>query len=150
MTGPLDIGEGLLFRGADWDFETIRRISDAAERIAVRELGLDVYPNQIEVITAEQMLDAYASSGMPLFYKHWSFGKHFAQHESVYRQGFGDLAYEIVINSNPCITYIMEENTATMQALVIAHAAYGHKRHPRLSRFRQGLHFRLRGTLRAP
>ena len=126
MTGPLDIGEGLLFRGADWDFETIRRISDAAERIAVRELGLDVYPNQIEVITAEQMLDAYASSGMPLFYKHWSFGKHFAQHESVYRQGFGDLAYEIVINSNPCVTYIMEENTATMQALVIAHAAYGH------------------------
>lgn len=126
MTVLRDIGEGLLFRGADWDFETIRRISDAVERIGVRELGLDVYPNQIEVITAEQMLDAYASSGMPLFYKHWSFGKHFAQHESVYRQGFGDLAYEIVINSNPCITYIMEENTATMQALVIAHAAYGH------------------------
>ncbi len=118
--------EGLLFRGADWDFETIRRINDAVERIAARELGLDCYPNQIEVITAEQMLDAYASSGMPLFYKHWSFGKHFAQHESIYRQGYGDLAYEIVINSNPCITYIMEENTATMQALVIAHASFGH------------------------
>ena len=27
---------------------------------------------------------------------------------------------------NPCITYIMEENTATMQTLVIAHAAFGH------------------------
>jgi stage V sporulation protein R len=36
------------------------------------------------------------------------------------------LAYEIVINSNPCIAYLMEENTMTMQALVIAHAAYGH------------------------
>lgn len=36
------------------------------------------------------------------------------------------LAYEIVINSNPCISYIMEENTATLQALVIAHAAFGH------------------------
>jgi len=123
---PSEQGEGLLFHGEDWDFGTLRRINDAVERIAVRELGLDFYPNQIEVITAEQMLDAYASSGMPLFYKHWSFGKHFAQHESVYRQGFGDLAYEIVINSNPCITYIMEENTATMQALVIAHASYGH------------------------
>ena len=126
MTRPSEIGEGLLFRGEDWDFDTLRRINEAIERVAVRELGLDFYPNQIEVITAEQMLDAYASSGMPLFYKHWSFGKHFAQHESVYRQGFGDLAYEIVINSNPCITYIMEENTATMQALVIAHASYGH------------------------
>jgi spore cortex formation protein SpoVR/YcgB (stage V sporulation) len=36
------------------------------------------------------------------------------------------LAYEIVINSNPCIAYLMEENTMTMQALVIAHASYGH------------------------
>jgi spore cortex formation protein SpoVR/YcgB (stage V sporulation) len=36
------------------------------------------------------------------------------------------LAYEIVINSNPCIAYLMEENTLPMQALVIAHAAYGH------------------------
>ena len=72
------------------------------------------------------MLDAYASTGMPLFYKHWSFGKHFAHHEAAYRQGLRGLAYEIVINSDPCISYIMEENTATMQALVIAHAAFGH------------------------
>jgi spore cortex formation protein SpoVR/YcgB (stage V sporulation) len=36
------------------------------------------------------------------------------------------LAYEIVINSNPCIAYLMEENTMTMQALVMAHACYGH------------------------
>ncbi|MCP8936976.1 SpoVR family protein [Alsobacter sp. SYSU M60028] len=126
MILKLDPGERLLYRGPDWDFTTLRRIHDAIEQVALKDMGLDVYPNQIEVITAEQMLDAYSSSGMPLFYKHWSFGKHFAQHETVYRQGLGDLAYEIVINSNPCITYIMEENTATMQALVIAHASFGH------------------------
>ena len=83
-------------------------------------------PNQIEVITAEQMLDAYSSVGMPLFYKHWSFGKHFAYQEASYRKGLMGLAYEIVINSSPCISYLMEENTATMQTLVIAHAAFGH------------------------
>ena len=115
-----------LFEGADWNFETIRRIHDAIEDIAIGELGLDVYPNQIEVITAEQMLDAYSSIGMPLFYKHWSFGKHFAQQEAFYRKGLMGLAYEIVINSSPCISYIMEENSATMQTLVIAHAAFGH------------------------
>ena len=97
-----------------------------ARRSRSSELGLDVYPNQIEVITAEQMLDAYSSIGMPLFYKHWSFGKHFTQHEALYRKGLRGLAYEIVINSSPCISYLMEENTATMQALVIAHAAFGH------------------------
>ncbi len=119
-------GGNLLFTGKDWDFSTIQRIHDAVEKIAIGELGLDVFPNQIEVITAEQMLDAYASTGMPLFYKHWSFGKRFAQHEAIYRMGLQGLAYEIVINSNPCISYIMEENSATMQTLVIAHAAFGH------------------------
>ncbi len=115
-----------LFEGADWEFSTIQRAYDAIEAVALGELGLDCYPNQIEVISTEQMLDAYSSIGMPLFYKHWSFGKHFARNEALYRAGMQGLAYEIVINSNPCISYIMEENTATMQTLVIAHAAFGH------------------------
>lgn len=118
--------QGLLFTGADWNFGTLRSIHDAAEEIALGELGLSVYPNRIEVITAEQMLDAYASNGMPLMYNHWSFGKRFMQHEGLYRKGLQGLAYEIVINSRPCISYLMEENSATMQALVISHAAFGH------------------------
>lgn len=115
-----------LFEGADWEFSTIQRCHDAIEKVAREELGLDIYPNQIEVIGTEQMLDAYSSIGMPLYYKHWSFGKHFARNEAMYRAGMQGLAYEIVINSNPCISYIMEENTALMQTLVIAHAAFGH------------------------
>ena len=75
----------LLYQGADWDFSVLQRVHDACETIALNELGLDVYPNQIEVITTEQMLDAYSSIGMPLFYKQWSFGKHFAHHEASYR-----------------------------------------------------------------
>ena len=90
------------------------------------ELGLTPYPSQIEVITSEQMLDAYSSVGLPLMYRHWSFGKRFARDELLYRAGMQSLAYEIVINSNPCIAYLMEENTMTMQALVIAHACFGH------------------------
>jgi stage V sporulation protein R len=116
----------LLFEGSNWDFAILQRIYDACEEIARSELGLDLYSNQIEVITAEQMLDAYSSMGMPLLYKHWSFGKHFARQETLYRKGVTGLAYEIVINSSPCICYLREENTATMQALVIAHAACGH------------------------
>jgi len=115
-----------LFTGPNWDFTALRQVYDAIERIAVDELGLDVYPVQIEVITSEQMLDAYASVGLPLMYRHWSFGKRFAFHETLYRKGLQGLAYEIVINSNPCICYIMEENSMTMQTLVMAHAAFGH------------------------
>ena len=117
---------GLLYSGAEWNFDILRRSYDAIERIALDELKLDVYANRIEVITSEQMLDVYTSHGMPLIYKHWSFGKRFVGHENAYRRGLMGLAYEVVINSDPCISYLMEENSATMRALVIAHAAFGH------------------------
>ena len=71
-------------------------------------------------------MDAYASVGMPVNYRHWSYGKEFIANEKNYKRGQMGLAYEIVINSDPCISYLMEENTTAMQALVIAHAAYGH------------------------
>ena len=116
----------LLYSGADWTFEAIKRVYEAIEELAAAELDLELYPTQIEVITSEQMLDAYSSVGMPLMYRHWSFGKRLLQDEVLYRRGARGLAYEIVINSNPCICYVMEENSMTMQTLVIAHAAFGH------------------------
>ncbi|MBU4321853.1 MAG: SpoVR family protein, partial [Gammaproteobacteria bacterium] len=110
---------------SDWTFELIETYHAEIARVA-RDFGLDTYPVQLEVITAEQMIDAYASVGMPVNYRHWSFGKQFIATEKHYRRGQMGLAYEIVINSDPCIAYLMEENTMTMQALVIAHACYGH------------------------
>ena len=111
--------------GADWDFDLIERYDVEIAKIA-GDFGLDTYPNQVEIITSEQMLDAYASSGLPIGYPHWSYGKEFIRNEQAYRRGMQGLAYEIVINSSPCIAYLMEENTMTTQALVIAHACYGH------------------------
>ncbi|OHX14576.1 SpoVR family protein [Chromobacterium sphagni] len=112
--------------GSEWTFDLIGEYDRQIRTIAVDEFKLDVYPNQLEVITAEQMMDAYAAVGMPVNYHHWSYGKHFVSTEKSYKRGQMGLAYEIVINSNPCIAYLMEENSMTMQALVIAHAAYGH------------------------
>ncbi|AKJ69061.1 spoVR family protein [Pandoraea thiooxydans] len=114
-----------LSTGSEWTFELIQRYEREIARIAAN-FGLDTYPNQIEIITAEQMLDAYATVGLPVGYHHWSFGKHFLASERGYKRGQMGLAYEIVINSNPCIAYLMEENSMTMQALTIAHACYGH------------------------
>jgi len=110
---------------SDWSFELIEQYHDVIRNTAQR-YGMDTYPNQLEIINAEQMMDAYASVGMPVNYRHWSYGKEFIATEKNYRRGHMGLAYEIVINSNPCIAYLMEENTMAMQALVIAHAAYGH------------------------
>lgn len=126
--GPLPAGEPPaepLPGQSDWNFELVERYHEVIRRTAAR-FGIDTYPNQLEIITAEQMMDAYASVGMPVNYRHWSYGKEFISTEKNYRRGHMGLAYEIVINSNPCISYLMEENTMAMQALVIAHAAYGH------------------------
>jgi stage V sporulation protein R len=110
---------------SDWTFELIETYFEQIKRTAHR-FGLDTYPVQLELISAEQMLDAYASVGMPVNYRHWSFGKQFIASEKNYRRGHMGLAYEIVINSDPCIAYLMEENTMPMQALVMAHACFGH------------------------
>ena len=114
-----------LSTGSEWTFELLKTYDQVIGNIAA-EYRLDTYPNQIEIITAEQMMDAYAAVGMPINYNHWSFGKHFLGTQRNYQRGHMGLAYEIVINSDPCIAYLMEENTMMMQALVIAHACYGH------------------------
>jgi stage V sporulation protein R len=116
----------LLFDGADWDFATLQRIHDACEEIAIGELGLDVYPNQIEVITAEQMLDAYSSTACRCF---TDTGRSASISPITRRSTAAACGISPMRSSStasPCISYLMEENTATMQTLVIAHAAFGH------------------------
>lgn len=110
----------------DWTFEKLDAAYKEIEKIAKDELKLDIYPNQIEIIDSEKMLDAYSSHAMPVFYRHWSIGKSFVSNQKSYQGGYQNLAYEVVINSNPCISYLQESNDMTMQSLVLAHAAFGH------------------------
>lgn len=112
--------------GKDWSFPHLERAYSLLDQINSETLQLDCYRNQIEIISSEQMLDAYSYSGLPVGYPHWSYGKRFVEESGAYKRGDMGLAYEIVINSDPCIAYLMEENTMMMQTLVIAHACFGH------------------------
>jgi stage V sporulation protein R len=115
-----------MFSTSDWNEETILEADKIISKIAEGYLGLDTYPNQFEIVTSEQMLDAYSLIGLPISYNHWKFGKDFVINKSKYKKGQMGLAYELVINSNPCISYNMEDNTTCLMLLVLAHAAYGH------------------------
>lgn len=110
----------------DWTFQKIDDAYEEIEKIALSDLKLKVFPNQIEIIDSEKMLDAYSTNAMPIYYRHWSLGKSFISNQKSYQGGYQNLAYEVVINSNPVISYLQESNDMTMQALVIAHAAFGH------------------------
>lgn len=106
--------------------QTWLELCDAVCQIIAKEkYGLDVYDNLIEIITPDQMLDAYTTNGIPQSYSHWSFGKRRLVEQRNYDQS-KHLAYEIVINSDRCLAYCMDSNSPLLQLIVISHASYGH------------------------
>ena len=115
-----------LFTGSEWDVKDLHSMWDIINQIGTEELNLTYAEPRIEIVTYEQMIDAYSYTGMPLMYNHWSFGKQSAQIQKAYANNEQGLAYEMVINTDPMVTHIMENNSATMQALVLAHAVVGH------------------------
>ncbi|MDF9797016.1 stage V sporulation protein R [Catalinimonas alkaloidigena] len=115
-----------MFSSPNWDFETIKAADELTSWVGKEYFKLDTYINQIEIVTSEQMLDAYSLIGLPTSYPHWKFGKDFVINQSSYKKGQMGLSYEMVINSDPCISYNMENNSTCMMLLVIAHACQGH------------------------
>jgi stage V sporulation protein R len=91
----------------------------------VERFGLDPYPQEFEICDHEDMLSYMVYSGMPSHYPHWSYGKNFEKLKTLYDYGVSGLPYEMVINSNPSIAYLMRDNTLALQVLTIAHV-YGH------------------------
>lgn len=89
------------------------------------ELGLDFYPQEFEIIGFNEMIGYEAYLGIPSRYPHWSFGKAYEKNKTLYSLNLTGLPYEMVINSNPCLAYLMKENTLLLQILTMAHV-YGH------------------------
>lgn len=106
---------------------TISELESWDERIRekVEEFGLDPYPQEFEVCDHTDMLGYMTYSGMPSHYPHWSYGKSFEKTKTMYDHGVTGLPYEMVINSNPALGYLMRDNTLCLQILTIAHV-YGH------------------------
>lgn len=116
----------LLFTSRAWTTDALERTWEAIDKIARTKYGLDYFEPQFEIVTAQQMIHHVSTSGIPYTYDHWSFGKSFEQTNKDYVEGKTGVAYEMIINSNPAVCYIMENNSMTIQASVIAHAAVGH------------------------
>ena len=90
-----------------------------------KDFGLDFYEQEFEVIDFNEMIGYEAYIGMPSKYPHWSYGKAYDKNKTLYSANFVGLAYEMVINTNPCLAYLMRENSLALQILIIAHV-YGH------------------------
>lgn len=91
----------------------------------VRDAGLDCYEQHFEICSYEDMLCYEAYLGIPTHYPHWSFGKAYERQKSFYKYNLVGLPYEMVINSDPCIAYLMRDNTLLIHILTMAHV-YAH------------------------
>jgi len=109
---------------ADYSIKELEQWNELIERIAQDE-GLDYYEQEFEICSFEDMIGYEAYIGMPSHYPHWSYGKAYERIKTLNRYNLTGLPYEMVINSNPCIAYLMRDNTLLLQILTIAHV-YGH------------------------
>lgn len=108
----------------EYTLKDLENWNDKIEKLAVT-VGLDFYPQEYETIGYKDMLGYESYIGMPSRYPHWSFGKSYEKNSTVYKYNLTGLPYEMVINSDPCIAYLMKENTLLLQILTMAHV-YGH------------------------
>jgi stage V sporulation protein R len=109
----------------DWSVKELQDWDDKICEIAKEKYGLDWYPIEYEILDYKEMLAAMAYTGLPTHYRHWSFGKSFEQTATRYNLGMEGLPYEMIINSNPSIAYLMLENPMSTHLLTMAHCV-GH------------------------
>ena len=108
----------------EYNVSTLEKWNEVIEEKA-RALGLKFYPQEFEIIGFNEMLGYEAYVGMPSKYPHWSYGKAYDKNKTLYSLNMTGLPYEMVINSDPCLAYLMRENTLLLQILTMAHV-YGH------------------------
>lgn len=108
----------------DWKLKDLKHWDDTICEIA-EGYGLDWHPISYEVCDYYEMIGHMAYHGMPSHYNHWSYGKSFERTHFFYNKGMSGLPYELIINSNPSIAYLMEQNPLYLQILIMAHCV-GH------------------------
>ena len=109
---------------SDWTTSDLARWDEKIIRVADK-LGLDWYPIDYEIIDYQEMLGAMAYTGLPTHYRHWSYGKEYERTHTLYNMGQTGLPYEMIINSNPSIAYLMRESALHTHILTMAHCV-GH------------------------
>ena len=88
-----------------------------------KDLGLDWFPQEFDVIPERKMIELLAYR-FPRNFSHWSFGRDFEFERTKHDYGFG-IPYEVVLNTNPSRAFLININPFPIQVLVMAHV-YAH------------------------
>ncbi|HTM46412.1 MAG TPA: SpoVR family protein [Polyangiaceae bacterium] len=93
------------------------------EEIA-RAYGLSGFPVVFEMVSYDQMNEIASYGGFPNRYPHWRFGMEYERLAKSTEYGLSKI-YELVVNNNPAVAYLLEGNSLTDQKLVMCHV-YAH------------------------
>lgn len=113
------------FSGETWTISDLEEFWKVIDEVG-QKWGITYPKTQIEILSADQMIETIATIGAPCSYDHWSIGRRAIELENEYNHGRSGLALELIINSDPTIMYIAENNSLMQQGLVMAHAGIGH------------------------
>ncbi|MCA1596319.1 MAG: SpoVR family protein [Chloroflexi bacterium] len=101
--------------------QELHQLEKAYEQIwdIAQRLGLDPYPTHFEVVPSQIMYE-FGSYGLPGRFSHWTHGKAYHQMKTMYDYGLSKI-YELVINTDPCQAFLMENNEVLQNTMVMAH-----------------------------
>ena len=109
---------------SDWDLKKIEYYDEKICKLA-NGYDLDWFPILYETCDYYAMIGNMSYHGMPTHYNHWSYGKSFERTHQMYNMGAEGLPYELIINSDPSIAYLMLQNPMYLQVLIMCHCV-GH------------------------
>ncbi len=89
-----------------------------------RALGLHVPEIAYEVVDHQQLNEIAAYGGFPVRYPHWRFGMEYDRLIKGHAYGLQRI-YELVVNTQPVVAYLLRQNAPVEQKLVMAHVC-GH------------------------
>ncbi|MCC7011583.1 MAG: SpoVR family protein [Planctomycetes bacterium] len=101
----------------------LRHWAERIEHVA-RAVKLDFFPLDFQLLDAADVNGIAAYGGFPVRYPSWRFGMEFERLDKSYTWGLSKI-YELVINNDPVVAYLVRSNSDSEQKLVMAHVC-GH------------------------
>lgn len=108
------------------DSRNLKRIQEIERRIQeiARDFGLSTTEILFEIVPAQRVLEGIAYR-FPVNFSHWSFGRDYEYHRTIYEHTGRGIPYEQVWNFDVPKAFLVRSNPFALNVLTIAHV-FGH------------------------
>jgi stage V sporulation protein R len=101
----------------------INEWKEEIEGIVTKICPLSFFPQEFVLLSWKELQVVLAREGFPKRYEHWRFGQNFESQQVRDSYGLGR-TYELVINNDPCVAYLLDSNSVQETRTVMAHVYF--------------------------